>query len=520
MVPRNVMNALLACVLIAALAACSGSGGSSPPSDRSAPVQVDGTFTFGLKADPGSLDPHGSLTAGVRQLAFLAYDTLITQVDGKMEPHLAASWEESPKEIIFTLKPDVACSDGSPLTASDVAANVSYVADAKNKSQLLGLAVPVGAKATADDASAIVTITTPQPTGFLLQKLSILPIVCRSGLEDRSTLKQETAGTGPYTLTEAVPGDHYTFARSAGYTWGPDGATTATPGMPKTITARVVPNQTTTANLLLAGELNAATVSGPEVSRLEGAGLASHDSEVIWGEIFFNQAQGHPGADPETRKALVQALDLDELMTVSTAGQGAAPTRLTGTSPCSEDSVSGSLPSHDRAAAEAALTSLSGETLRFLYSTELGEGIEPASELATSMWKEVGLNVEAQGMATSDLFNTLYATGDWDIVVFPADGNFPSDIAANVSGPTPAKGGNNFADIRNSFYDTLSARANKMPDTTGCATWAEAERSLMRAADIVPFSVQTYPTWENGATFDMDGVVTTTITPTSIRVRQ
>ncbi len=33
-------------------------------------------------------------------------------------------------------------------------------------------------------------------------------------------------GTGPYELTEAVPGDHYTYQIRDGYTWGPNGATT------------------------------------------------------------------------------------------------------------------------------------------------------------------------------------------------------------------------------------------------------------------------------------------------------
>ena len=47
-------------------------------------------------------------------------------------------------------------------------------------------------------------------------------------------------GTGPYELTEAVPGDHYTYQIRDGYTWGPNGATTAEEGMPDTVVMKIV----------------------------------------------------------------------------------------------------------------------------------------------------------------------------------------------------------------------------------------------------------------------------------------
>ncbi len=51
-------------------------------------------------------------------------------------------------------------------------------------------------------------------------------------MADRASLASATSGTGPYVLTEAAPGDHYTYAVRDGYAWGPDGATTDTEGMP------------------------------------------------------------------------------------------------------------------------------------------------------------------------------------------------------------------------------------------------------------------------------------------------
>ena len=105
------------------------------------------------------------------------------------------------------------------------------------------------------------TLKLAAPAPFVLNGLASLPIVCPSGMDDRKSLAQGTAGTGPYELTEAAPGEQYTYQIRDGYTWGPNGATTATEGMPATIVMKIVQNETTSANLLLSGDLNAARSS-------------------------------------------------------------------------------------------------------------------------------------------------------------------------------------------------------------------------------------------------------------------
>ena len=107
------------------------------------------------------------------------------------------------------------------------------------------------------------TLKLAAPAPFVLNGLASLPIVCPGGMDDRKSLAQATAGTGPYELTEAAPGDHYTYQIRDGYTWGPNGATTATEGMPDTIVMKIVQNETTSANLLLSGDLNAASDHRP-----------------------------------------------------------------------------------------------------------------------------------------------------------------------------------------------------------------------------------------------------------------
>jgi peptide/nickel transport system substrate-binding protein len=509
---RSTISAVAATALAVTLAGCAGS-----TAQGGATVKNDATFTLAINSDPGNLDPQAVFTAANRQMAYFLYDSLVNQQGTKIVSGLASSWTESGTNVTFALHRGATCSDGSPLTAHDVAANITYVANAKNKSALLGIAVPAGTSATADDAAGQVTVRTAKPTGFLLQSLSFLPIVCAKARVDRGMLAHGADGTGPYTLNEAVPGDHYTLQRRAGYTWGPARATTATAGLPSKVVVKVVSNETTAANLLVTGGLNAATVSGPDRSRLQAANMFSRPLGVIWGEFLYNQAPGRVGNSEAIRRGLTQALDLNQLLKVSTAGAGSAPKQLLGESPCQQDSVSGSLAAQDTSAAKSALQALSGKTLTLLYLSKLGPDVAAAAELAAAEWKVAGVTAQARGMSDTDLVNAVYKTGNWDIAWLPADGQLPSQIQSTFSGPTPAQGGNNFADIHNSTYDRLSATATQQLGDTGCPTWTKADQALMQHSDVVPFSVANYPVWGAHASFD---TIFGDVVATSVRVLQ
>ena len=190
-----------------------------------------------LSADPGSLDPQSSSASALFTMSQFAYDPLVS-VNGKtgaIQPQLATQWNVSGKTVTLTLAQGITCSDGSTLTASDVASNLAYVAEPKNKSPFLGTFLPVGATAKGDDASGTVTLTLASPAPFVLNGLASLPIVCPKGMADRSSLAAGTDGTGPYKLTQASPGSQYTYVIRKGYAWGPNGATTATKGLPAQI---------------------------------------------------------------------------------------------------------------------------------------------------------------------------------------------------------------------------------------------------------------------------------------------
>lgn len=507
--PRAVGAAV---VLLLAVAACSGGGGGGPATATS--LASGATFTLGLNADPQGLDPQATQLTSLRQVASFLYDSLVSQQGDTIVPSLATSWTQRGRTIAFRLRDGVTCSDSTPLTAADVAANLNYVANPKNASGLLGVTIPPGSTAAAVGADTV-TLTTPAPTGFLLQGVAGVPIVCAKGLADRKLLASGADGTGPYTLTAATPGVQYTLTRRAGYTWGPASASTARPGLPKTVVVKVITNETTTANLLLGGTLDAATVAGPDTSRLAAAHLSRYPIRAIYGEFLYNEAPGSPTASEKVRRGLTQAIDLTALRKVAATG-GVAPAQLTGESPCPGASVPGQLPGYDRGAATAALRGLAGHPLRLVYPSKLGPQASAAMQLAAQQWQSAGVSVRLSGLTDAQLVAVTYSRPDFDIAWLPVDGQNPLQEQNTFSGPTPAAGGNNFAGIDNPVYDALSARAAAQLGDSGCPLWTRADAALVARSDVVPWADIDYPLW--GVPAVRFSTVFGTIVPTSIRV--
>jgi len=513
-----------------AVAGCSGSSGGGGGNGKAGGKLVDGaTFTYALTADPGNLDPQASAASNLYELSWFAYDPLVNlTADNKIVSGLATAWKAAGTTVTLTLHKGITCSDGSPFTAADVVKNVTYVADPKNKSPFLGTFLPGGSKATAQGTDGV-TITTPTMAPFILEGLAGIPMVCAKGIADRKLLAHGTDGTGPFQLSGSTSGEQYTYSKRTGYTWGASGAGTATKGMPAKIVVKIVQNQTTTANLLLAGNLNGAYVPGADAQRLTAAHLFAAHVEALQGEMWFNQAKGRATADPVLRKALTQAVDLAKLQKVLTSGAGAAATALAVAAPaaCPGSSVRGAVPSFDLAAAKQALdadgwTAGSDGTrskdghplaLSFLYNTGLGAGGSAAAELAIQMWRALGAKVTLKAQDDTVAVQTLFGSGNWDIAWVTVNVNSPDQMVPFLSGPA-VPNGNNFAHIQNPAYTAGVAKATKVQGTAGCAQWLAAESALFKDADVIPFANQVRTYFGKKATFEIVGW----LVPTSIRM--
>lgn len=510
------------------LAAC-GSSGSTGSSGGSQKVVSGKTFTLAFSSDPGALDPQMNIASGAFQLTQFAYDPLVSIDDkGQIHSQLASSWKVDGTTVTFNIGSGITCSDGSAFNAQTVVDNITWLENPKNKSPFLGVFVPAGAKATASGSTVTVKLAAPAP--FVLDGFANFPMVCESGLKDRASLKDKTAGTGPYELTTATPGSSYTYKLRDGYTWGPDGATTKTAGLPAEIDAKVIANETTAANELLAGQVNSAQILGPDAKRLDAAGLKSIGIPSLVGQQWYNQGSGHPASDPVVRKALTQALDLAQLQKVITSGTGEAATQLAEVPPtgCAMNSVEGNVPATDTSGAASALAAAGWTkgsdgiltkgghklSVTFLHDSALGSGGSGAAELAVAAWKKLGVDVTDKAEATAQMQSALFGSGNWDIAWEPINVSTPDQMVPFLSGPGVAGGGNNFSGIDNADYAAAVKTAMTKNGAEGCDDWKSAEAALFKQADVVPFASQLFRSYAKGASYDIIG----SIVPTSIRM--
>ncbi|MGW9213138.1 ABC transporter substrate-binding protein [Embleya sp. NPDC055664] len=500
--------AVLALGLFAAGCGGTGAGGSSGDGD---------TVTVAIPSDPNDLNPMTTLTSFAVMMNRFSYDALINiRSDGRIVSGVAEKWTADANSATFTLRRDVTCANGARLSAADVAAQYNYIVDPANKSPLYGLMVPPGVTAIADDVANTVTLNASLPTPFLIRSTSMLRLVCPSSLKDSGKLARTSDGTGPYLLSEVVAGDHFTFVKRPGYTWGPDGVDNT--GSPDRVVFKVVGNESTRTNLLLGGQLDIASVMGPDRGRLSAAGVKAVIERDPMGMLIFNEAPNRVTADVRVRRALLSALDLKQIGAVATGGKGMAPLRLgiTMSPPCTEDSVTGNLPPHDVAQAAALMReagwkkvggrwSKDGKQLSISmpYPAVFGTQLVSAVELAVKQWQSFGAKVSTQPTTASTNASVLMG-GQWEVAWAPLSVTTPDQAIPFFSGAKPPDG-LNFGSLDNPEYQRLVGEAMAKPDTTGCPEWTAAESELIKRGDVVTFVDSMTPYFVRGYSFELDG---------------
>jgi peptide/nickel transport system substrate-binding protein len=505
-----------AAVSVAACSSGSSSTSANAGASASATSYASGqAATVILPSDPGSLDPDLTALSVTLQADLFLYDSMVNiSSTGAIESGLATKWSGTATDASFTLKQGVTCSDGTPLTASTVAANINYIGNVKNASARLGVWVEPGATATADDATGVVTVKSPVPDPFLVSDVGQAQIVCGAGMKDRSTLKEGANGTGLYTLTSAVPGSSYTLTLRQGYNWGPGGVTSATEGLPATVTLKVVSNMTTAANELLAGQANIGQVVGSDAQRLTS--LFKQSINAPLGELWFNEKAGSATADVAVRKALTQAVQLSQLGQVLTSGAGTPATGLVAPalSPCKGNTVAANLPGYDQASAKSALAG-KNLTVNLYYPTSLGTGASAAAQLLQSTWSQLGVKVTLHAITDPQLSSEIVGgAAAWNVAIIPLGLTAPNQLIPFVSGPTPPKG-TDFAFIDNAAYTAAVTKASATAGQAGCSDWNAAETALFKNVDLVPFVDSAVTDYAKGATFSLSQG---SIQPASIRM--
>lgn len=523
---RNTMRRSIVAVVVGvtALALTGCAAGATP-------AESTGSLKVALAADPGLLNPITNATEAGQIVAAYAYESLVSfPAGGQPEGLLAESWTESTTEVVFTLKDGIVCADGTPLTASDVKASFEYAGAEETASPFTGVYFPAsGLSIDADDDARTVAFTSENAQSFLLGTIGMMPVVCAAGVADPSVLDATSAGTGAYTLSESAPGQSYTFTLRDDYTWGPNGVTSKTAGLPKNVTLEVVESEATIANMLQSNEIQLGVVAGADRDRLDTADLISENVPTRPGQLFFSQAAGRPTHDLAVRQAIASAIDRDAVGKVSTGGRGEPMVKLVTSfsNVCVGTDSSAAIHGFDAKAAASALDAAGwavgadgtrakdGQplTLVLLYPASEGQTVIAGIELIQQQLAEVGIT--ATPTPSPSYTDVIFGGGDWDLVWAPISTTLPSTWQGILSGEFPPNGGNWTFNTNQEFFD-LAAEAQGFAGEESCDAWEAATSSLFDNVEVMPFYEATETVYGNGTEFQLNA--NALVIPTATRL--
>lgn len=293
----------------------------APVEDTSDGASAGGkTFTVAWTAtDPPTLDPHVCNDSGCLTLIRGMYDALLGYEYGTAEVGgvLAESWEVSDDGLswTFTLRDDVDFSDGSPVTAEDVAYSFDRLNGIGKGPSFVVSGNYAGAEVIDDHT---VSINLEKAVGPFESMLPRVFIVNKEVVEANATdedqwaedwLYDHDAGSGAFVIENWEHGSEVSIVKNENY-WDPE--------WPKIDRAveQLVPERATDRLLLEAGDVD--TVLNPDLDAL-GAYEANPDITVSEHESLNSMAIMMssivpPLDDVRVRKAVALAFDYQAMV--------------------------------------------------------------------------------------------------------------------------------------------------------------------------------------------------------------
>ncbi|NIK47290.1 ABC transporter substrate-binding protein [Variibacter gotjawalensis] len=280
-------------------------------------------------------------------LSLLTYDRLVSmgrkQLNGKwvfdldaIKPELAERYEVSPDglKITFYLRKDAKFHDGTPVTTDDVKWSLDRAVTANSlaKAQLL-----TGSLTSADQFKVIdahtLEVTLPKPDKLALPNLAtVYPIIfnskaakAKATAEDpwaQAWLKENTAGSGAYTIESFKPGETTIVRRNEAWNRG----SAEKPAWFKRIITQTVPEAATRANLVERGDADIVIdLQANDAAELEKKGKLKVISTPQYNAITFISFNNTiaPFDKVEVRRAIAMALPYDDMFKAALFGRGA-----------------------------------------------------------------------------------------------------------------------------------------------------------------------------------------------------
>jgi peptide/nickel transport system substrate-binding protein len=427
-------------LILVTITACGPKSGDTPESG-SAPAG-GGNYTVATTGDAVSFHPYlttdtaSSSYQGMVYAGGSEYSGLLRRDPQTLEIGLdmAEEWEISPDYTVFTftLRSDLFWSDGEPITSEDYKWTWDQFMNPENEFPYREVYNFVESYEVPDPRTIVVTVKEKFcPALESADVVSPLPKHVWEQYdwkdpEKNPEIMHPTVVSGPFKLKEWAKDDHAIFEANDKYYRG----------RPKldTYTIRIVPESEVAFTMLMNGEVDSGTVTPENYEQAKANPILEMyewwPARASWEYIAFNLRK-EPLKDVKVRHALSYALD--KVTLTDRVWLGLAR-RIYSCFPSSSPMYNPDVPHYDYDPDEArALLAEAGYTpgedgimekdgqrlkLRLLYGPHTSKTREKIATIAQAQFKEVGVEVEVQGMEWGAFLEAIRREpGDWDLTV-------------------------------------------------------------------------------------------------------
>lgn len=465
------------------------------------------TLHRGTNTEPRSLDPHRAVGNSAAVILYDLFTGLMTlDAAGKVTPGVAEAYSVSDDGLTytFTLRPNTAWSDGTPLTAQDFVYSFQRVLTPETAARFASQLYPiVNARAVnrgevepdalgvaaIDDRTLVVSLN--KPTAYLPQLMAsnaTSPVPRHViEVEGRSwTRPGKMVSNGAYKLIEQVPA---TLIRAEKNDAFYDAANVSI----DEIVYYPTENQGTSLSRFRAGELDVIlNFPADQIPRIrETMPETLHITPALGVYYLAPNVRKAPFDDPRVRRALSLAIDRDAIVARllppgTTAATNIVPRVTSGYNGTAADYAD--TPITDRMQQARALLTEAGydqdTPLTFSLKTDPIEQNRRIAVALTSMWRGIGVQVDTDTTGASDV-NRDGRTGNFEMIRWTWFG--PFDDAATFLGLLDSSNGANVTGYANPDLDTKLATSNAERDSEKRqALLAEAEAIINADQPVIP----------------------------------
>ena len=454
----RILLSLTAAILL--LTACGGGASTQeaqPTATEVAPQAAEPVvLRVGMSGSPDSLNPGNAWLTEATDLFELVYSTLIDiDFDGNYIPDLAESWTVSDDGLIWTfnLAPDAKFSDGTPVTAEDVAFTLLAYRDWADFGYMSGYATYFADVQAADEHTVVVTLT--EPIGNMESQVLFCYILPKhiwgafaGDLEAAVAFtNHEMVGSGPFRLVEYAQGEFYRLEAVKDHYGRP-------PVIDQVI-FQTYANQDALVQALRAGELDMITelpsTVVPSLRNDANITVASGTSRSLRDYIFNLSSpetcpvdeggicSGHPALrDPVVRQAMAHAVDKAQIIDVAELGLaqpglGLVPAALGDFYASELKDYAFDIPLANKMLDEAGYLDTDSDGIRecpagmdcagrqldivMQIPSDIGAGPREA-ELLSSLWGQIGIKMTPQVLEADTVTANCCPAFDYDMLMW------------------------------------------------------------------------------------------------------